>query len=192
MVCRRGCHRVTDTGQMATVMSSSTKGAAICVALFILAPMLAAGWPLMNSLIDLVPAAYAKMRQDKLTIVSAQGESEHTFSIEVASTEQEKALGLMFRTELADGEGMLFPYSAERSLQMWMHNTYIPLDMLFIRADGTIARIEERAEPLSDRVISSDLPVLAVLEIPGGASSRLGIKAGDKVRYPIFSGASGH
>ncbi len=177
---------------MATVMSSSTKGAAICVALFILAPMLAAGWPTMNSLIDLVPAAYAKMRQDKLTIVSAQGGSEHTFSIEVASTEQEKALGLMFRTELADGEGMLFPYSAERSLQMWMHNTYIPLDMLFIRADGTIARIEERAEPLSDRVISSDLPVLAVLEISGGAAARLGIKAGDKVRYPIFSGTSGH
>jgi hypothetical protein len=177
---------------MATVMSSSTKGAAICVALFILAPLLAAGWPLMNSLINLVPAAYAKMRQDTLTIVSAQGGGEHPFSIEVATTEQEKALGLMFRTVLGDREGMLFPYPAERSLQMWMHNTYIPLDMVFIRADGTIARIEERAEPLSDRVISSGDKVLAVLEIPGGAASRLGIKAGDKVRYPVFSGSDSH
>jgi uncharacterized membrane protein (UPF0127 family) len=176
---------------MATVMSSSTKGAAICVALFIFLPVFAASFPVINGLINLVPAAHAKMRQDKLTIVSAQGGAEHPFTIEVASTEQEKALGLMFRTALGDGEGMLFPYPAERGLQMWMRNTYIPLDMLFIRADGTIARIEERAEPLSDHVISSGTTVLAVLEIPGGAASRLGIKAGDKVRYPIFSGSAG-
>lgn len=176
---------------MATVMSSSTKGAAICVALFIFLPVFAASFPVLNRLIDLVPAAYAKMRQDKLTIVSAQGGAEHPFTVEVASTEQEKALGLMFRTSLGDGEGMLFPYPAERGLQMWMRNTYIPLDMLFIRTDGTIARIEEGAEPLSDRVISSGATVLAVLEIPGGAAARLGIKAGDKVRYPIFSGAAG-
>ncbi len=174
---------------MVTVVSSSTKGAAICVALFIFPPLFVAGWPFMNALIELVPAAYAKMRQDKLTIVSAAGATEHAFSIEVASTEQEKALGLMFRTELSDGQGMLFPYPAERGLQMWMHNTYIPLDMVFIHADGTIARIEERAEPLSDRVISSGSAVLAVLEIPGGAAQRLGIKTGDKVRYPIFSGS---
>ncbi|MFT3730636.1 MAG: DUF192 domain-containing protein [Hyphomicrobium sp.] len=123
-----------------------------------------------------------------MKIVSAGG-SEHSFVIEVASTEKEKALGLMFRTELDDNQGMLFPYAAERGLQMWMHNTYIPLDMLFIRSDGTIARIEEQAAPLSDRVISSEVPVLAVLEIPGGAAARLGIKPGDKVRYPIFSGS---
>ena len=141
----------------------------------------------MNAWFKFVPVAYAKMRQDKLTVVPAGGGPEHAFAIEVATTEREKALGLMFRTELADSEGMLFPYSAERPLQMWMHNTYIPLDMLFIRADGTIARIEERAEPLSDRVISSGPAVLAVLEIPGGAAARLGIKPGDKVRYPIFA-----
>lgn len=167
-------------------MPSSTKGAAICVALFIFPPLFVAAWPFMNALVDLVPPAYAKMRQETLKIVSAGG-LEHSFTIEVASTDKEKALGLMFRTELSDNQGMLFPYGVERGLQMWMHNTYIPLDMLFIRADGTIARIEERAEPLSDRVISSGTPVLAVLEIPGGAAARLGIKAGDKVRYPIFS-----
>lgn len=170
------------------MVPSSTKGAAISVALFIFPPLFVAAWPWMNAFVDLVPPAHAKMQQDTLRIVSAGG-AEHAFTIEVATTEKEKALGLMFRTELSDNQGMLFPYTVERGLQMWMHNTYIPLDMLFIRADGTITRIEERAEPLSDRVISSGAPVLAVLEIPGGASARLGIKAGDKVRYPIFSGS---
>ncbi|MBS0234803.1 MAG: DUF192 domain-containing protein [Proteobacteria bacterium] len=176
---------------MTTVGSSTTKkGAAICVALFVCPPLAAAAWPTMNAWLDLIPAASAKMRQDRLTIASANGSATHSFAIEVAATEKEKALGLMFRTELSDGQGMLFPYAAERNLQMWMHNTYIPLDMLFIRADGTIARIEERAEPLSDRVISSGSPVLAVLEIPGGAAGRLGIKTGDKVSYHIFSAAN--
>jgi len=69
---------------------------------------------------------------------------------------------------------------------MWMRNTYIPLDMVFIRSNGTIARIEERAEPLSDRVISSGTAVVAVLELAGGTSARLGIKPGDKVDYPLF------
>jgi len=170
-------------------MSSSTKGAAVCVALFIFPPLAVAVWPFMNALVDLVPPASAKMRQDTLKIVSGAGGKEHSFAIEVATTAKEQALGLMYRTELSDTQGMLFPYAAERSLQMWMHNTYIPLDMLFIRSDGTIARIEEQAEPLSDRVISSGTPVLAVLEIPGGAAARLGIKPGDKVRYPIFSGS---
>jgi hypothetical protein len=173
---------------MATVQSSSSKGAAICVALFIFPPLFVAAWPFMNALVDIVPPAYAKMREDTLKIISANG-AEHAFTIEVAATEKEKSVGLMFRTELKDDQGMLFPYPIERGLQMWMHNTYISLDMLFIRADGTIMRIEERAEPLSDRVISSEMPVLAVLEIPGGAAARLGIKAGDKVRYPIFSGS---
>jgi hypothetical protein len=110
----------------------------------------------------------------------------------VATTDQEKALGLMFRTRLGDAEGMLFPYAAPRTLSMWMRNTYISLDMLFIRSDGTIARIEESAEPLSDRVIESGSAVSAVLEIAGGAAARLGIKPGDRVRYPLFAGAAVH
>ncbi len=140
----------------------------------------------MNAFFQFIPAAYAKMRQDKLSIAPAAGGTARYFTIEIALTDREKALGLMFRTALGDGEGMLFPYAAARPLQMWMHNTYISLDMLFIRADGTIARIEERAEPLSDRVISSGSTGSAVLEIPGGAAARLGIRPGDKVRYPLF------
>jgi uncharacterized membrane protein (UPF0127 family) len=142
------------------------------------------------ALFVLAPAAHAKMRQDSLMIVPAAGGATHAFNIEVARTEKEKELGLMFRTELADNEGMLFPYDRPRRLSMWMHNTYISLDMLFIRQDGTIARIEARAEPLSDRVISSGSAVSAVLEIPGGAAERLGIKPGDKVHYRLFKGAA--
>jgi uncharacterized membrane protein (UPF0127 family) len=130
--------------------------------------------------------AFARMRLDSVTVEPAGGGAARAITIEIAESDQEKALGLMFRTKLGDGDGMLFPYGASHEVTMWMHNTYIPLDMLFIRADGVIHRIEVNAEPLSDRIISSDGPVWAVLELAGGASQRLGIKAGDKVHHAIF------
>ncbi len=144
----------------------------------------------MTLSVTLSRQAPAKMRIDQLQIEPAAGGQTRTFEIEVADSEQEKALGLMFRTKLGDGEGMLFFYGPEREISMWMHNTYIPLDMLFIRADGVIHRIEVKAEPLSDRVISSGGPIAAVLELPGGAAEKLGIKAGDRVRHGVF-GAPG-
>src|SRR5690606_32059987 len=103
----------------------------------------------------------------------------HVLDVEIAETPEEQALGLMFRTELPDNRGMLFPHRTPRELTMWMRNTYIPLDMVFIRADGTVHRIEERTEPFSERIIASEGPVSAVLEIAGGAAARLGLKAGD-------------
>lgn len=130
-------------------------------------------------------AVDAKTGLDRLWIVASSGR-EVPIDVEIADEPAKKALGLMFRTELADGRGMLFPYEEARELSMWMHNTYIPLDMLFIRSDGVIHRIEAQAEPMSDRVITSDGPVSAVLELAGGAAERLGIKAGDRVRYPLF------
>ena len=133
-----------------------------------------------------VPAAYAKMRVEQLSIEPAGGGAARTFTIEVATTDQEKALGLMFRTKLGDSEGMLFGYGKSQDITMWMRNTYIPLDMVFIRPDGIIHRIEARTEPLSERIISAGGAVSGVLEIAGGASERLGIKAGDRVRHPLF------
>ena len=130
--------------------------------------------------------ADAKMRVERLWLVMRSGE-ETPIDIEIADAPEEKQMGLMFRTELADNKGMLFPYDVPREVTMWMHNTYIPLDMVFINADGTVHRIEERAEPLSDRVISSKGPVVAVLELAGGAAKRLGLKPGDRVRHPLFS-----
>jgi uncharacterized protein len=127
----------------------------------------------------------AQMQRETLTLVTAKGERK--IDIEVARTPDEQAKGLMFRTELADTKGMLFPYSPPRELTMWMRNTYIPLDMVFIRADGVVHRIEVRTEPLSETVISSGAAAAAVLELAGGAAERLGLKAGDRVHHPHFS-----
>lgn len=120
-----------------------------------------------------------------LELVTASGV--HVFDVEIAATPEKQAFGLMFRTTLPETKGMLFPHEAPREVTMWMRNTYIPLDMVFIRADGTVHRVEKRTEPLSERVISSQGPVAAVLEIAGGVSDKLGIKPGDKVRHPYFA-----
>ena len=121
---------------------------------------------------------------ERLDLVTEDGT--RTLSVEVAATPERQALGLMFRTSLPDSSGMLFPYPESRELTMWMKNTYIPLDMVFIRADGTVHRIEAETEPHSERVISSQGPVTAVLELAGGAAKRMGLKPGDKVRHPHF------
>ncbi|MGQ0456620.1 MAG: DUF192 domain-containing protein [Hyphomicrobium sp.] len=132
------------------------------------------------------PPAWAGMRVERLGVAPATGGVPLIFSVEIAGSDQEKAVGLMFRTRLSDNEGMLFHYGREQVITMWMRNTYIPLDMLFIRANGVIHRIEARTEPLSERIISSQAPVAAVLEIAGGAAERLGIKAGDEILHPSF------
>ena len=110
----------------------------------------------------------------------------HIFSVEMATTEEEKQKGLMYRKELADGKGMLFDFSPEQQISMWMKNTYISLDMIFIRADGRILRIAENTEPESTRIISSGGPARAVLEVPAGTARKYGIAPGDRVSHPLF------
>lgn len=134
------------------------------------------------------PPLAAKMRVDRLWLVTSSGQKT-PIDVEIAEAPKEKQLGLMFRTEVPDGTGMLFPYAAPQEVTMWMHNTYIPLDMVFIRADGTVHRIESRAAPMSDRIISSQGPVTAVLELAGGTAARLGLKPGDHVRHSHFARA---
>lgn len=110
------------------------------------------------------------------------------FSVEVVSKDEDRARGLMFRRELPERHGMLFDFDSEENVSMWMRNTYIPLDMIFIKGDGKILRIAENTQPLSERIIPSGGPVRAVLEIAGGTSKKLGIAPGDRVGHPIFSG----
>lgn len=119
-----------------------------------------------------------------LEIASASGV--HVFSVELAATDEERARGLMYRKELPAGQGMLFDFKRDQDVSMWMQNTYIPLDMIFIRADGRIHRIAENTEPLSTRIISSGGPVRAVLEVIGGTARKLGIRPGDRVAHPMF------
>ncbi len=122
---------------------------------------------------------------EPLTLITTKGE--HSLKIERAVTPESQALGLMYRTELAPDSGMLFVHDKPRDVAMWMKNTYIPLDMVFLNADGTVHRIEHKTEPHSEAMISSNGPVAAVLEIAGGAAERYGLKAGDKVRHPFFA-----
>ena len=124
--------------------------------------------------------------QSTLEIVTKNGV--HVFTVEIAKTDEERQKGLMFRKELPEGKGMLFDFKPDQDVSMWMRNTYIPLDMLFINADGTIRRIAENTEPLSEKTISSGGPVRGVLEVIGGTAKKLGIVAGDKVAHPMFSG----
>ena len=98
------------------------------------------------------------------------------FSVEMATTEEEKTTGLMYRKELADGKGMLFDFSPEQQVSMWMKNTYISLDMIFIRADGRILRIAENTEPLSTKIISSGGLAKGVLEVIAGTAQKYGIR----------------
>ncbi|HZT19843.1 MAG TPA: DUF192 domain-containing protein [Dongiaceae bacterium] len=108
------------------------------------------------------------------------------FRIELATTPEQMAIGLMYRQSLPADAGMLFVYPSEQPVAFWMKNTFIPLDMLFIGADGRIRRIVERTVPLSTTPISSVDAVRAVLEINGGTAERLGIKPGDVVRHGSF------
>ena len=112
----------------------------------------------------------------------------HSFSVEVVDNDADRAKGLMHRRSLPEGTGMLFDFHREQDVSFWMQNTYIPLDMIFIRADGRIHRIAENTVPHSLEQVPSRGPVRGVLEVIAGTSRKLGMAPGDRVAHPIFSG----
>ncbi|HTS42025.1 MAG TPA: DUF192 domain-containing protein [Xanthobacteraceae bacterium] len=124
------------------------------------------------------------VEQQTLEIVSKRGV--HVFSVELAVTDEERARGLMYRKELPEGRGMLFDFKQDQDVSMWMKNTFIPLDMIFIQHDGRILRIAENTEPQSERIIPSGGQVRAVLEVIAGTAKKFGIAPGDHVAHPIF------
>ena len=129
-----------------------------------------------------------------LEIVTKNGVQ--VFSVEMATTEEEKETGLMYRKELPDGKGMLFDFSPEQQVSMWMKNTYIPLDMIFIRADGRILRIAENTEPLSTRIIPSGGLAKGVLEVIAGTAKKVRHRGGrprgaSAVQRPMTPAAGG-
>ena len=132
----------------------------------------------------LAGAAFAQTFES-LTIVTRSGQR-HSFQVEVARNQNDRAQGLMFRRSMAPDRGMLFDFERVEPVSMWMQNTYLSLDMLFVRPDGTIARIAANTEPLSTRTIPSGEPVLSVLELNAGTAARLEIKAGDRIEHPLF------
>lgn len=129
----------------------------------------------------------AQFGRAQLSIVTATGR--HLFHVEVARSQAQMTQGLMFRRELAPDAGMIFEYPQPTVATMWMKNTLIPLDMLFVDARGHIVNIAERTIPLSEDVIAAAAPVTAVIELNGGTAARLHIKPGDRVLSPFFGAA---
>jgi uncharacterized protein len=122
--------------------------------------------------------------QDTIEIITSSGV--HAFSVELATTEADRARGLMYRKSLPDGHGMLFDFQTDQPVQFWMHNTYIPLDMIFIQADGRVLNIAQNATPMSDALIPSAGPVRGVLEVIAGTARKYHIAPGDRVTGAFF------
>ncbi|MEE2921645.1 DUF192 domain-containing protein [Hyphomonas sp.] len=138
----------------------------------------------LASLIVFLPAAFAQLETGPLTVTS--GDTEHRFTVELANDPEEVQTGLMNREELGPDAGMLFDFGQPREANMWMKNTLIPLDMLFIDTDGEVLAIARDAVPGSLRRINPGFPVKAVLELAGGRAEELGIEPGDTVHHEIF------
>ncbi len=152
--------------------------AIVAAALLCLAPMSA------PAVAQPAPAG-ATQGLEPLKIHTASGD--HAFSVEVMRTDTERARGLMFRRFLPRDRGMLFDFKTEQPVMMWMKNTYLPLDMVFISHDGVVVNVAENTEPLSERIIPSGAPTYAVLEINAGVANSIGLKPGDRVENALFS-----
>jgi len=142
-----------------------------------------------GSLVAHAQGGFESFERSAATIETASG-AKHHFDIELAVTPRQQAQGLMHRRNLDPEAGMLFVYPRDGPVTMWMKNTLIPLDMLFLARDGRIVQVVKRAVPLSLATISSDQAVAGVLEVNGGTVDRLGIAAGDRVIHPALGGES--
>ena len=167
-------------------MNSHSRGRSVRIAVAItLGVALLGGSPVIGIATAQAPAAQqVEAGLEPLTIVTASGS--HAFSVEVMRTDEERAKGLMFRRFMPQDRGMLFDFKREEPIAMWMKNTYLPLDMVFMNRAGRVTHIAQNAEPLSERIIPSGGPVYAVLEINAGVAKAIGIKVGDNVQNALF------
>jgi len=165
---------------MRSVLAIGRNSAASNVIVVWLARLVLAFGLLATSLLVSAPVSAAELHP--LEIVTKTGVQ--VFSVEDAKTDAERERGLMFRTALPEGQGMIFDFSPEQDVSMWMKNTLISLDMIFVRADGRILRIAENTKTQSEDIISSGGPVRAVVEVIAGTAKKYGIAPGDRVSYP--------
>jgi len=125
---------------------------------------------------------------DEHPLVFETGKGKVSLDVEIADTDAERMRGLMFRTDFPDDRAMLFVFDETRTVMMWMKNTPLPLDMVFVGRNGEIATIRDNTEPFSEAIISSVVPVGFVIELRAGAARRLGLAIGDHVRHPAICG----
>ena len=161
------------------MISASSIRPKMSLAWLFVAFLLFAGFPAFAE-----ETAPSQASDQKLEILTASGT--HEFSVEVMRTEKELERGLMFRRYLPQNRGMLFDFGVERPIMMWMKNTYLPLDMIFINHSGKVVGLAEQAEPLSQKIIPSGAPAYGVLEVNAGTAAKIGLKIGDTVHHPIF------
>ena len=152
----------------------------------LVAAMIGLGCPGLSHAAPVQPPA-GEQGFEVQTLDIQTGSGALTYRIEMAVTQAQREQGLMFRTSLPARWGMLFDFGETRDVAMWMKNTLIPLDMLFITEDGRIVRIEANAAPQSLTIRPSGMPVRAVLELAGGETARAGIRVGDRLIHPLFS-----
>ena len=145
---------------------------------------LAAAFAFVLVLVASVGVTAQGAESDSLEVVTSTGQ--HAFKIEIADNDATRERGLMDRRYMAANHGMLFEFDREAPVAFWMKNTYIPLDMVFIASSGVVTHVVANAEPLSERVIPSAGPCVAVLELNGGTAASIGLKVGDKVHHPFF------
>lgn len=138
----------------------------------------------------LAPVAFASAQVETSPLSIVTDETTHEFVVELADDAEEIRIGLMNRESMAPNAGMIFDFGEPREAGMWMKNTLIPLDMLFMTADGEIIAIARNTVPGSLRNITPGVPVKSVLELNGGRSAELGIEPGDTVRHPVFGNAA--
>lgn len=137
-----------------------------------------------SALVLAAGAAGAACREDVVDLRGPGGMAR--FTVEIADEPEERARGLMFREDLPESHGMLFLFDRVAPVSFWMRNTPLPLDLIFLRADGTVRRVTEDAVPFSDASMPSGGPVRAVLEINAGLAERFGIEEGSEMRHPAF------
>ena len=139
----------------------------------------------LGFLVAVVPALLAVSGIREVVLIETAS-SQYRFEVEVADDVKERAEGLMYREQLADNAGMLFIYSKPQPVDFWMKNTPLSLDIVYVRADGTIARISENATPMSEELLPSGEPIKAVLEVKGGTMRALGVAVGDRLRNATY------
>lgn len=161
---------------MRSLFRTARAAAIACLALTAIAPAPAA--------VAQAAARAATARSEPLTIVTKAGPKR--FDVEVMRDDAARARGLMFRRHMAADHGMLFDFEQDQPVTMWMKNTYLPLDMIFVKPDGTILSIAENTTPLSEATVPSGGPVRFVFEVVAGTVKRLGIAPGDKVVHPLM------
>lgn len=157
------------------------RGLSIVQALLVALALVVGGWAYAQT------GPQPRLLTTPLVLTTVTGR--HVFTVEMALTDEQRSIGLMFREAVPADEGMLFDFGRDDVVAMWMRNTIVSLDMVFIRANGTVAHVAERTTPHSLDIVSSRTPVRAVLELAAGTARRIGLRPGDRVQNVIFGNA---